>query len=147
MVTTRSPPTSVLKTTIPAMIVHDFADDRRIAFPSGCARMAASTSIGIFGRHDRDQFSFVGDVERIEPEHVAGGLHFGFDGIAASSSFTPTRDASASSLSALETPPRVGIAHAADVRAGLEHDPDEIGERGACRFRGPFRIRCLRART
>ena len=65
-------------------------------------------AVDVLGRYDPDQLPFVGDVERIEPQHLAGAADLGATGMAASSSRTPTREAVASSFRALDTPPRVG---------------------------------------
>ena len=38
--------------------------------------MAASTCVGGFRRDNRDQLSFVRDIERIEPQKFTGAAHF-----------------------------------------------------------------------
>ena len=45
--------------------------------PSGCARIAASSAVGVLRRDDGDQLPLVGDVERVEPQHLAGAPHLG----------------------------------------------------------------------
>ena len=76
--------------------------------PAGTDRAAASTASASAGGDDRDGDPFVGHVQRVEPEHLAGGPHRG-----GASGRHPRRSRcrpadSASSFSTLATPPRVG---------------------------------------
>ncbi len=72
----RSPPTTERRVTTRGCSATT-VPMRAASRPSGCARIAASTRIGVLGRHDRDELAFVGDVERIEAEQLAGAAHLG----------------------------------------------------------------------
>ena len=72
MATTRSPPISDRSVTIPGC--SDTTSPMIAAFrPSGWARMTCNEPVGLLRRNDGDQLSFIGDVKRVEPQHLAGG--------------------------------------------------------------------------
>ena len=74
MVTTRSPPTSDCMITMPGCSAT--TSPMIAAFrPSGWARIDRQKPVGVLGRHDGDQLALVGDVERIEAQHLAGAAH------------------------------------------------------------------------
>ncbi len=78
MATTRSPPTSERNVTMPGWLGHDLADDRGVS----SQRMGSHDlhePVGLAGRNDGDQLSFVGDIERVEPQHLARGPHLAAD--------------------------------------------------------------------
>ena len=76
MVTTRSPPTTECIVTMPGW--SSTTSPMMAAFrPSGWPRITCQQSFGVVWRRDRDQFPLIGDVERIEPQHLAGAAHFG----------------------------------------------------------------------
>ena len=79
------------------------------SLPSGCARIAASTPVGVLRRHHGDQLPLVGDVERVEPQHLAGAADLGPQRDRRLVQYArPPAEAAASSLRALDSPPRVG---------------------------------------
>ena len=43
--------------------------------PCGCVCIAATAASASSGRYDRDELALVGDVQRIDAEHVAGAEH------------------------------------------------------------------------
>ena len=70
-------------------------------------RSCASRAVGLLRRHEGDEAAFVGDVERVEPEELAGGATSSRTGTAVSSMSTERPAVSAISTSALASPPRV----------------------------------------
>ena len=75
-VTTRSPPTRDCIVTMPAWSVDDVADDRRILHPADALHRRQQVGRRPLG-NDGHQLAFVGDVQRVEAEHLAGPADFG----------------------------------------------------------------------
>jgi hypothetical protein len=75
MSTTRVPPTRVFIEDVARMVGGDFADNR-----GGLAEWVrlhrCQNTIGLGGRKNREEFTFIGDIERIETEDLAGSLDF-----------------------------------------------------------------------
>ena len=84
------------------------ADDRGVA----SERMRAhrrEQPVGVLGAADRDELAFVGDVERVEAQELAGGSDLRPHRNVGSRAITmPQPDCRASSFSVVASPPRVG---------------------------------------
>src|SRR5271166_6489313 len=81
---------------------RDLADDGCIA-AGGLGPHRRQHPVRIGGRHDRDELSLVGEVERVEPEDLADATHRLLDRQVAFAD----PDADANSFSTVATPPRV----------------------------------------
>ena len=78
MSTIRLPPNEVRSATMPCGSGDDLANHRRI----GALRVRShrgDRSVGFVGRNDRDELALVGDVQRIDAEHVARAEHLRLD--------------------------------------------------------------------
>ena len=89
------------------MTGHDLADERGVS-SQRVGSHDFHQAAGIIGRNDGDQLALVGDIERVEPQHLARSPHLATDGNGGLARRTPTFDAAASSFKVLDTPPRVG---------------------------------------
>ncbi len=50
---------------------------RAASLPSGCARRTAKHLIGGFGGDEEDRLAFIGHIDRVQAEQLAGRLHLG----------------------------------------------------------------------
>jgi hypothetical protein len=99
----------------PRLPLHDAADHGRLA-PERVAPQCRQSRLGRLLRHDRDELSFVGEIEQVEPEDLAKAfdllaqrrLTSSRSGVAASSISIATADAAAISFSTVAAAPRVG---------------------------------------
>ena len=79
MSTIRLPPNDVRSATIPGGC-GTISPTTVASLPQRVGPQRGDGRVGLIGRHDRDELAFVGDVERVDTEHVACTEHLGLDG-------------------------------------------------------------------
>ena len=112
----RSPPIGVRSSTVPGCSSVT-CPIRTASRPSGCARIAARTALGVPGGNEGDELALVRDEQRVEPEDLARAAH----GVAHRDGALVDLDADALARRDLDQgggdPAARGVAHGVDARA------------------------------
>src|SRR5690606_14312781 len=118
---------------------HDLTNDCAVPSP-GMVLHHLEQVLSRFGRNNSKKFAFVGDIERVQPQHLTRGSHLSSDWDAR----LFNANADARSLGQFVECTRHSstrrIAHPPNSGTGLQHNPGQIVQRSSVTFKDCFKL-------